>query len=369
MRWWIKASIEWGLAHVPGGLHINDQLRDKFGELAYLEESSRFQNADYLLKTALDHTGALANLRVVELGTGWVPAVSLVYLLAGARMDTYDISRLVRNEYFVRCRREIDRRLAEYAETANVAESTMRERLASIQNETEFASAATILDGAYRAPVDTRHLPYNDDEVDVVISNLVLQCIPKQLIEGILRETARILKPGGLAIHRVNLCDEYSRSDPRRGGLEFLRFSHKTWNRFFNHSLKHINHLRSCEFMKLFESSGLEIVRCNKQVDWDSQDLLRETGVAREFRHFSSEELLTVAFDVVLRKPSNMDLRRERARRNLLNIPKRLLGAENYDTLRRRLLGEAPKQLDMTDLSIPEGPDSEDGSVIDSLSI
>ena len=304
MRWWVKAGIEWGLAHVPCGQHIHEQLRNRFGEVASLERCSRFQNADCLLKKTLDHTGSLANLHVVELGTGWVPVVPLVYLLAGAKMETYDVSPLVRRNHFVRCLREIELRIGDYAKTSQVTESFMRERLVLIRNETVLESAATILDGAYRAPVDTRYLPYNDSKVDVVISNLVLQCIPKQLIEGTLRETARILKPGGLAIHRVNLSDEYSNSDPRRGDLEFLRFSNKTWNRFFDHSLKHLNRLRFCEFMELFESCGLKVVQCDKQVDWDSQRLLRKTGVAREFRHFGWEELLTISFDVVLRKPS-----------------------------------------------------------------
>ena len=98
------------------------------------------------------------------------------------------------------------------------------------------------------------------------------------------------------------------------------------------------------------------------------------SGIHINTRAIGPERIGRVAIKEVttldnIRRYVSSNLTRERARSNLLNIPKRLLGAEHYDTLRRRLLGETAEQLDMTDLSISGDPDSQDGSVIDSLSI
>ena len=89
-------------------------------------------------------------------------------------------------------------------------------------------------------------------------------------------------------------------------GLEHVPYGQHIHERIRNHSLKHLNRLRFCEFMELFKSCGFNVVDCDKQVDWDSQRLLRKTGVAREFRHFDWEELLTISFHVVLRKPATV---------------------------------------------------------------
>jgi SAM-dependent methyltransferase len=193
--------------------------------------------------------------------------------------------------------------LQTYATAADVPEEVLYKRWNRIRHEPDFECAATALGGSYHAPYDTQHLPYGENQVDLVISNLVLQCVPVTLLKGVVSETARILKPGGCAIHRVGLMDEYARDDPQRNDLDYLRFSHKTWNRFFNHSIKHLNRLRYSHFIKLFQSAGLEIESTDKEVAWSSYGHLRQRGVADEFSSLSWEDLLTTAFRIVLRKP------------------------------------------------------------------
>jgi SAM-dependent methyltransferase len=303
MRWWLKAGLQFTFAHVPFGEFLYRQVQERCGELAHLEDSTRFGNARLLLELMREHLGLLDELYAVELGTGWVPAVPLALMLAGTRADTYDVSRLVRPDYFTRTRNEIERQRGEFAEAAGVEESLIEKRLDAIRSESCFSRAAELLGGSYRAPFDTRQLPYADGAVDAVVSNLVLQCIPREVLPDVLAESLRILKPGGFAFHRIWLGDEYAIGDSNRSQLDFLWYSRCTWDSLFNHSIKHLNRLRYPEFLRCFSNAGFDVTECRRTVDWESIPRLRRRGLAAEFRRFNWEEVATVAVDVVLQKP------------------------------------------------------------------
>src|SRR5262249_18229294 len=141
MRWWVKAAVQFGLAHTPFGKHLHEWLQVRYGELAHLEKSSRFDNAAFLVETARSHLGRVAGLHVIELGTGWVPAVPLSFLLAGARVDTFDVKKLVRKDPYVRCLQEMKRRLPTLARAAQEPEAVLQSRLALIEMGRDFKAA------------------------------------------------------------------------------------------------------------------------------------------------------------------------------------------------------------------------------------
>ncbi|HID24235.1 MAG TPA: class I SAM-dependent methyltransferase, partial [Planctomycetaceae bacterium] len=256
MRWWMKAGVARCLASIPGGEAIHFWLQRRFGELRHLERSTRFDNAEYFLRTTRAHAGSVSGLRVVELGTGWVPAVPLAYAVAGALVATYDVRRLVRDDLFVWTRDEIGRRVETLAAAAGQSPPRFCARLARIARETDFDRAMRRLGGLYRAPWNTCRLPYQDNAADLVVSNLVLQCVHRALLPPLLQEMRRVLKPGGLSIHRASLTCEYAAGDPRRHPLSFLKYSDATWDRWFNHSIKYVNRLRYSQFLRLFEDAG-----------------------------------------------------------------------------------------------------------------
>ncbi|NOX52879.1 MAG: class I SAM-dependent methyltransferase [Planctomycetes bacterium] len=304
MRWWLKAGVARCLAWLPAGEAIHFWLQRRFGELRHLEQSTRFDNAEYFLRTTRAHAGYVHGLRVVELGTGWVPAVPLAYAVAGALVATYDVRRLVRDDLFARTRDEIGRRAEKLAAAAGQSPARFCARLARIAKETQFDRALRRLGGLYRAPWNTCRLPYKDNAVDLVVSNLVLQCVHRALLPPLLEEMRRVLKPGGLSIHRASLTCEYAAGDPRRHPLSYLKYSDATWNRWFNHSIKYVNRLRYSQFLQLFEEAGFEIAEVRPAVDYDAIPHLKELGVADEFRGFSWEDLATTGFEIVLKKPA-----------------------------------------------------------------
>lgn len=305
MRWWMDATVKFGLAYLPNGHAIHRLLQERFGELARLETCTRFDNARNLLETAASHVASFDSLHVVELGTGWVPAVPLAFALCGARVDTFDVTRFVSPRLFQRSVARIGDFVNPYATASGCDVAAVRRRWQSVRNVADFDIAMKRLGGSYVAPCDTRRLPFAAGSVDLVVSNLVLQCIPAKILGSVLAESFRVLKPGGKALHRVGLQDEYSKSDPTRNSLEFLSYSRLMWNLVFNHPLKHVNRLRRSSYHEMFRRIGFEVRTEKRVVDWDSIPRLKQRGVAPEFRELSWDDIATTAFCIVLEKPRN----------------------------------------------------------------
>lgn len=312
MKWWMKASAQAMLARIPKGELVHEWLQTRWGELARLESTSRFSNAVFYLRTVHDRVGLSNPIRAVEIGTGWVPAVPIALLLAGVQVDSFDIVRLMRPTILQRCLREIERHLPRFAEAAGLPVQAVQRRYDLIRHETEFECVAGRLGGLYRAPWDTTRLPYRDGQVDLAFSNLVFQNVHVCVLERLVQETFRILKPGGFAIHRIGMDDEYAAVDPARGPLDFLRYSRSGWDLLFSHSIKYCNRIRCSQFLELFSRTGFREVWTRKRVDYEAIGSLRRRGVAPEFRRMSWEDLATTGLDIVLEKPSDRSTPRSR---------------------------------------------------------
>ena len=303
MKWWMQASAELALAYLPGGRWAHARLRERSGELSKLEESTRFDNALYFVRMARQFCGELGDIRAVEFGTGWVPAVPLAFMTCGAHVETYDVSRLVTPESFRRTHTVVRGRAPEFAAAADLPLQAVEKRHLQIQDAPDFAVACRRLGGCYRAPYDTCNLPYRDGEADLVYSNLVLQCVPQEILQNLIRESARVLRPGGFAIHRIRTTDEVATRDPRRNHLEFLKYSRKTWERWFCHPIRYLNRLRASQLIEVFCNAGFDCRAIERDIDYDSIPVLERLSLAPEFRGLELEDLATINLDIVLQKP------------------------------------------------------------------
>ena len=305
MRWWMKAAIAGTCAHLPGGVGVYDRIRRRFGELANFEDVDGFRNAVWFLETIRRHCGQVQGLTAIEVGTGWVPAVPFGCALAGIRILTVDVARLVEPDIFERFLVEAQRYLPLLAEAAGVEEQVLTDRLKTAQETAGFGQAMQALGCEWQAPVDTTDLvELPDGHADVTISNLVLQCIPKPIVPAVISEISRVTRPCGFSIHRMTMCDEYSSGDPTRNDLDFLRFSDERWHRWFSHRIKHLNRLRYSQFLDLLTAAGFDVVDCCRDVDHDSIPHLQQHGVSREFASLDWDDIATTAMQVVLKKPA-----------------------------------------------------------------
>ena len=134
------------------------------------------------------------------------------------------------------------------------------------------------------------------DSVDLVFSKSVLEHVRRAEFAGLLAETFRVLRPGGIAHHRIDLMDHLG------GALNNLRFRHDFWeSQFVVNSGFYSNRLRHSEIVAAMRAAGFELAVTHVR-RWPAPTLPR-SKLAAPFRTFSDDELRIANFGVLLRKP------------------------------------------------------------------
>lgn len=134
-----------------------------------------------------------------------------------------------------------------------------------------------------------------NESVDLIFSNAVLEHVRKSLFLETMQECRRILKPGGICSHSIDLRDHLG------GALNSLRFNDRVWeSEFFARSGFYTNRIRYSQMLDLFKQSGfLEEVICVKT--WGTMPTPRNV-ISREYRSMPIVDLLVSEFEVLLYK-------------------------------------------------------------------
>lgn len=162
----------------------------------------------------------------------------------------------------------------------------------------DCASAEELLsrvDGIYLTDglQSLRSIP--DDSVDFVWSQAVLEHIRLSEFDETLLELRRVMKPSGMASHRVDLQDHLG------GSLNNLRFSQELWEAdWMAKSGFYTNRIRYEDMIERFKHAGFDynILAVDR---WDTLPVPRES-ISGEFSTHSDDDLRVSGFDVVLRK-------------------------------------------------------------------
>ncbi len=130
--------------------------------------------------------------------------------------------------------------------------------------------------------------------LDFVWSHAVLEHVRRSHFAEFVAQLRRVMKPGALASHRVDLRDHLG------GGLNNLRFPERVWEaEWMARSGFYTNRIRYSEMLRMFEVAGFEVQVT--QVDrFDSLPTPRPR-LARPFADLDTEELCVSGFDVLLR--------------------------------------------------------------------
>jgi ubiquinone/menaquinone biosynthesis C-methylase UbiE len=301
MKWYIKAVIHKILSLTPFDKKINRFFQEYCGELRCpviaLDEIKRVYTDPIIQKF-----GKIADIKIVEIGTGWVPVLPFMLSLMGAKCKSFDVYRHLKEKIVLKTLDGISNQINFYPEAYKISPQILEkiDRASSCKRVDEIME---IIGVDYIAPVDTRNLPLKSESQDVTVSRLVLQHISPYILKDILKEQLRILKRGGISIHRVNLHDEYAGTDPKVTIVNFLKYPSWLWDRFGNNSIKYINRARYPYYIELFKNTGFRIVSLKKILDKRSFDALEKLNIDKEFKQYSREELATVSFSVILEKP------------------------------------------------------------------
>ena len=176
----------------------------------------------------------------------------------------------------------------------------LRARGLAVDTQDRPLERATVLDAC-----NSRYLVQGVDSlaeipassVDYMFSNAVLEHIPAEDFDRMIAEWVRVLRPGGVALHRVDLRDHLG------GGLDNLRFSDALWNSpLFRRSGFYTNRIRFRDMIDRFQSAGfmVEVPKCAR---WKAVPIARGR-LASRFSAVDDEDLSVSGFDVRLVKPT-----------------------------------------------------------------
>lgn len=304
MDWRIKGLVQKSLSVIPGGLMINDYLQRSIGLLRDFEPYIPEKVSDWAstMKSLRDLGINPKGLRFLEIGTGWIPMLPICYsLLRAETLHTFDQIRHLNPVLTLRMVRLLKSHLDKIAEAS-------LQPLEEIQETYEILNSARTIEDLlksariqYHAPADATATGLPSDSIDVVVSNDVLEHVPGAVIYEMMKESQRILRPGGLIVHNVHCGDHYEKFDRKITAINYLAYSERHW-RLWTNKLNYQNRLRPRDFLGFAEKAGLEVISTRSKPRKDYLEALPKLRIAAEFQKYPPEELCTTWISFVARK-------------------------------------------------------------------
>jgi SAM-dependent methyltransferase len=295
MNWQTKCVID----NAKGALPFQARLRRLKDRLSPYQPNSRrdretmvqgIRQVEWLSKV-LPIKGA----SVLEIGSGWQPIVPLLYSLAGAsQIFLTDLNVLLRPDTLAAALSSLRTQRQLLLDGLKLDPKALDHSLRE-DPRTSMEDRLKEMRLVYMAPCDCRKLDLPAASLDVVTSRNCLEHIPPGVLQEILRESYRLLKPGGAACHLVDHSDHWEHNDKNLSRINFLKYSDSVfrWTYLLN-SLNYQNRLRHPEYIEMLHNVGFRLVREDHSVDEPALRYLAQMRLAERFRKFSNEDLATI---------------------------------------------------------------------------
>ncbi|WP_460878241.1 methyltransferase domain-containing protein [Rhodanobacter koreensis] len=243
-----------------------------------------------------------------EVGTGRAPITPLAYWLMGAKGTiTIDLNPYVRPElvmeglqYMADNRADMQRLFGPLLDQKRLDELLKLHRQAGF----DIDAMLELCNIRYIAPGDAAQTGLPPGSIDFHTSFNVFEHIPPAILEKILAEGSRIIRDGGLFVHRIDYSDHFSHSDGSISPVNFLQYSDAEWDRYAGNRYMYMNRLRHDDFVNLFESAGQQILATEPTTHLPSRELLgsHSLKIDERFRMKSPEVLATTDAWIVSKK-------------------------------------------------------------------
>jgi SAM-dependent methyltransferase len=122
---------------------------------------------------------------------------------------------------------------------------------------------------SYLTPANIETLGFPNNWFQIIYSNACFEHVnnPGKAIRNI----ARMLAPGGVTTHQIDLRDHRNFDRP----LEFLRYSNLEWALRTSHALGRTNRWRASDYREAFTQAGLEVdIVANMETEVDEEQRL-----------------------------------------------------------------------------------------------
>lgn len=269
-KWVLKAIVQKTISFLPQSQRINYFFQKYVTKGVLLSDAyfqDRLEHARHHIGAWEQHSGGAPLHRTLELGAGWYPVVPIAFFLYGAdEIRTVDVTLLTNAEHI----RTTIRKFLEYADQGKLDTSSLHcrpDRLAQLRALAADAPALGFeeLTNALHIQYivqDARRLQLPDGAIDLAHSNNTFEHIYPEILLGILREFRRIVRPGGVQSHFIDLSDHFAHFDTTISIYHFLRFSPAAW-KWIDNSVQPLNRLRITDYRRLYQEAGLPITAEN----------------------------------------------------------------------------------------------------------
>jgi SAM-dependent methyltransferase len=292
----MKAFVQKAISFLPWSHRINYLFqRYTTGGVILTDEHFGLK-----LEHARDHLKYLHNLKdtgedtaILELGTGWYPVIPLLfYLSASGRVISIDIRKWLTHKSMIATIRKYKdwRARGLLADLEEVIHEDRWEAMMNVLHHPAVPKRESISDilGLTLLVGDARNLALADQSIDFICSNNTFEHIPPEILRGILAEFSRVLKPGGMMSHFIDMSDHFAHFDPSINIYNFLKFSSRKWH-FLDNRIQPQNRMRLKDYRDMYSNLGIpvteEIIRSG------DAGVLENVRVHGEFSGYSPEEL------------------------------------------------------------------------------
>ncbi|OOG50989.1 hypothetical protein B0E50_02065 [Rhodanobacter sp. C01] len=310
MHWKLKARIQNTVSLLPSQSSYAAYfwIQRHFGGLRRMNPVSRLtagiETWQRIRKLGYDPSGKT----FFEVGTGRAPITPLAYWLMGAKgVITIDLNPYVKPElvkeslqYMADNHAEIQRLFGPLLDQGRL------DALLKLHLQTDFGIDALLglCNIQYIAPGDATRTGLDPGGIDFHTSFNVFEHIPLAILEKILAEGNRIIRDGGLFVHRIDYSDHFSHSDSSISPINFLQYSDTEWDKYAGNRYMYMNRLRHDDFVKLFEAAGQHILATEPTAHPPSRELLgsHRLKIDERFGMKSQEVLATTDAWIVSKK-------------------------------------------------------------------
>jgi SAM-dependent methyltransferase len=261
----------------------------------YLDRAGRF--LDHIRR----HQAVWDGAHILEVGTGWMHWESLVirsfFEVQATLFDVWDNRQF--RAFKAYAARFAQRALAEM-DLDPAEQRRVRQVCSVIQDAVSFDEVYAALGFRYVVDAGGTLRQLETESFDFVFSYNVLEHVEASAVPSLVADFARVLKPGGICLHSIDLTDHLvTFARVRHISLkQYLRYSDETWKRFFENRVQYFNRLQRPAWLEAFQRAGFEVL--DEAAEACSIDSLR---VAQVYGDIEQRDLECKRLTTVHRKP------------------------------------------------------------------
>lgn len=273
MGWKTKSRIQNAIDRLPSGLGNKAyyMMQRRFGRLRHVDPVSMLVAGVEVCKRIAAHGGRTDGATFFEVGTGWRLNMPIAFWLLGAgRVITVDLNPYLRPELvaqdieYIRGNAAMVRGLFEELPL----DRERFDRLLELGSAPwEIGQLLELCRIEYIAPGDAASLDLPAGSIDVHTSYNVVEHVPPAELRRILVEGNRLMRDGGLFVHRVDYSDHFAHTDESISFINFLQYSDRQWAKLAGNRRMYANRLRVDDVEKLYRDCGHAIVSIESTVD------------------------------------------------------------------------------------------------------